>query len=129
MGGNGKHMSNIAKLITANVSRPTEHKYDIPKFNYADVSERSIKVQNYIKYDIEVKLGAQVYIDDLSLNEVNVIDRAVFNVRRAVIEEIFGEFRPLLNELSVEIYNRDFDKIKSLINSLYNKMFVEGLEE
>ena len=123
-------MSKIAKLISANLSRQAERKYDVPKFNYADVSERSIKVQNHIKYDIGVKLGAQVYIDDdLSLERTNVIDRAVFGVRRAVIEEIFGEFRPLLNEMSVEIYNRDFDKIQSLINSLYEKMFVEGLSE
>lgn len=33
--------------------------------------------------------------------------------------------RPTIDEMSVEVYNRDFEKLKGLINRLYTQMFDE----
>jgi uncharacterized protein (DUF1810 family) len=125
-------MSKIAKLISAEVTRPIERTMVIPKFNFASVTSNSTKEYlsfgDCIRYNIGVRLGAQVYItDDISSKMNTEIERATETVRRAVIEEIFGEFRPLINEMSVSLYDRDFDKLKTLIDSLYNQMFIEGL--
>jgi hypothetical protein len=124
-------MSNIAKLISAEISRPIE-RAAIPKFNFTTVTETSNKEYlsfgSSIRYNIGVRLGAQVFIkDDVGSEMDTEIKYATYNVRRAVIEEIFGEFRPIINEMSVGLYDHDFDKLKKLIDLMYDKMFVEGL--
>jgi hypothetical protein len=125
-------MSNIAKLISAEISRPIERAAAIPKFNFTTVTETSNKEYlsfgSSIRYNIGVRLGARVFIkDDVGSEMDTEIKYATYNVRRAVIEEIFGEFRPIINEMSVGLYDHDFDKLKKLIDLMYDKMFVEGL--
>jgi len=125
-------MSNIAKLISAEISHPIQRSVSIPKFNFATVTENFSKEYlsfgSCIRYNIGVRLGAQVFInDDVSSETGAEIREATYNVRRAVIEEIFGEFRPIINEMSVGLYDHDFDKLKKLIDLMYDKMFIEGI--
>ena len=126
-------MSKIAKLITAEVSHPIERSASIPKFKFATVTADSTKeclsFGQSIRYNIGVRLGAQVFInDDMGSEMYAEIKQATYNVKRAVIEEIFGEFRPFLNEMSISLYDRDLDKLQRLLDNLYDKMFSEGIE-
>lgn len=48
-------------------------------------------------------------------------------MKRQVIQEVFGEFRPLIIEMFTATYDKDTTRVRKLLAELENKMFVEGL--
>lgn len=47
------------------------------------------------------------------------------SAKNAIIEEIFGEFRPLLREARLALNNRDVDAARTALNKLETVMFHE----
>jgi hypothetical protein len=45
------------------------------------------------------------------------------SVSRSFVEEMFGEFRPLIIEMNTAIYQEDSRKLKELLNELEHRMF------
>jgi hypothetical protein len=46
------------------------------------------------------------------------------SVRRQVIEEVFGEFRPMIYEMHTALYDEDLTRVKNILAKLENQMFV-----
>lgn len=91
-------------------------------FNFTEVTTKWSPIDvTHKKYEIYAKLGASVI---LSADE-DQISNAVEAVRRAVIEEIFGEFRAPISELRVALYQADLSKARDLLAKLELKMFHE----
>lgn len=83
-------------------------------------------------YEIGVKFGVNLTIpsDDLAAktNDDNIFKESVYAARKAIVEEVFGEFRGPLTELRVALYEQDFYKARHILSNLEHQMFVEGLE-
>ena len=45
------------------------------------------------------------------------------NIKRAMIEQVFGEFRPLIIELHSAVYSNDRHRVVELLNKLESEMF------
>lgn len=75
------------------------------------------------RYDIEVKLGASVAISE---HQHDHLSSMVTNVKRAVIEELYGEFRKPLIELEIIIAEGHQQEALEKIRKLHRNMF--GLE-
>ncbi len=65
--------------------------------------------------------------DTINMSEGQAIAEAAKDIRRAIVEDVFGEFRPLLTEMRTALYDADETRLRSLIAELENRMFVEGL--
>lgn len=126
-------MSKIAKLITATQKYPSEYAYNERPFRmeYAQVEDKLLTMpapDRSVKYRIRTELGAEVWISEEAISGCSgAIDRAVYNVKRAVIEEIFGEFRQLITKLHIAAQDRDYEKLRVLVEELDHQMFREGL--
>lgn len=124
-------MSKLAKAIdyqrTGNVAALSSLGY-----NYTDISFHTQKVDFAHEYKVEAKLSARKWYDETALISSNenpsVIRQEVYaSIKRAMIEEIFGEFRPIIIELQSAIYDRNLDRMRRLAAELEHKMFHEGL--
>jgi hypothetical protein len=124
-------MSKLAKAIdyqrTGNVSAPQNFGY-----NYTDISFHAQKVDFAYEYKIEVKLLARKWFDETALissneNALAIRQEVYSSIKRAMIEEIFGEFRPIIIELQSAIYDKNLDRMRRLTIELERKMFIEGV--
>jgi hypothetical protein len=124
-------MSKLAKAIdyqrTGNVSALQNFGY-----NYTDISFHTQKTDFAYEYKVEVKLSARKWFDETALISSNenasAIRQEVYTpIKRAMIEEIFGEFRPIIVELQSAIYDKNLDRMRHLAAELEYKMFHEGL--
>lgn len=124
-------MSKLAKAIdyqrTGNVAA-----LSCLGYNYTDISFHSQKVDFAYEYKIEVKLSARKWFDETALissNEnLSTTRQEVYSsIKRAMIEEIFGEFRPIIIELQSAIYDKNLDRMRRLTAELEHKMFIEGV--
>jgi hypothetical protein len=124
-------MSKLAKAIdyqrTGNVSALQNFGY-----NYTDISFRQEKADFSYEYKIDVKLSCRKWLDETSListneNASSIRQEVYTSIKRAMIEEIFGEFRPIIIELQSAIYDKNLDRMRRLTAELEHKMFIEGL--
>ena len=118
-------MSKLAKLIDAAMTGDMRAARGLHP-RYIDVTT---SVSN------ELPLGAMSYTYTLgvSLRKVAVvlesipIKEALRDVKRAMIEEVFGEFRPIISEMRAGLYEEDTTRLRSLIAELENSMFNDGI--
>jgi hypothetical protein len=120
-------MSKLAKAIDYEVGKdyfykqvPYKLKYTDVKFSVAD--DMSMIGTNVREYKIGVTLRAVKYCTEAD-REV-----AVKILKRAMIEEIFGEFRPMIYNLHAALYDRDTDEAEKIVREMDRVMFHEGLE-
>ena len=84
------------------------------------------------EYTVSVKLSTTKWFDDSALiksseNEDAIKTEILSSIKRAMIEEIFGEFRPIVYELQSAIYDKNQNRMRQLTAELERKMFVEGI--
>lgn len=72
------------------------------------------------KYDITVKLGAEVAVSEHQYEHLNTM---IDNVKRAVIEEIYGEFRGPLIRLEMLISEGQRQEALEKVRDLHRTMF------
>jgi hypothetical protein len=65
----------------------------------------------WIDYDLSGKLDKEKLEDFMH------------NIKRSVIEDVFGEFRPLIVEMRTAIYDDDMVRLKTLLAHIENQMF------
>lgn len=87
----------------------------------------NINSMPYDPYANEVKFsctfGVSYYIKE---HEQDKIQYILSNVKKQVIEEVFGEFRPTLHKLRHELYSREYDKALNTLDTLQKDMFDVG---
>jgi hypothetical protein len=126
-------MSKLAKAIDYQATRNLSAIQNFG-YKYTDVSIYAEEnVANFAReYKIEVKLSTVKWFDKTALidtgeNEPAIRQEIYSTIKRAMIEEVFGEFRPLIIELQSAIYDKNLDRMRQLTAELEHKMFVEGL--
>lgn len=78
---------------------------------------------------VEVRLGARALVNESvqCLHGDDVFTDAIRVMRRKIVEEVFGEFRPLIYAINEAQHNRDWAEASRLSGKLYEQMFVEGI--
>ena len=104
-----------------------------PKNNYLDVST-TVQDIGYPTIGREFKIGVKLqttkWVDDTRLiqsneNEPAIVSEVLNDLRRAMIEEVFGEFRPLIIEMRSALYDKDNTRVRTLLAEMEHKMFHE----
>jgi len=121
-------MSKLAKAIDYEISRESYYRQPPIKLTYTDVnftvSEIMTLPYKVKEYKIGVTLGAKALLDEVNPARHD----AIVKIKRAMIEEVFGEFRPMIYNLHTALYDRDTDQAVKILNELEHVMFYEGLE-
>lgn len=77
-----------------------------------------------IQYSLSVKFEKTFTVSRGSRGELG---EAIKDMRRAIIEEVFGEFRMGIIEAKHAAYNRDYEKVLDALHKLDREMFSEGI--
>jgi hypothetical protein len=102
-----------------------------PKNNYLGVST-AVQDIGYPKIGREFKIGVKLeaikWVDDTKLihskeNEPAIVSDVLNDLKRAMIEEVFGEFRPLIIEMRSALYDKDNTRVRTLLAEMEQKMF------
>lgn len=82
-----------------------------------DVTQDDFLTSRYEEIFIGLKIGAIVrrFCDD-----ENGYENAIIDVKKALLNEIYGDLRPLLHSLKLEIYNRDQRASIDTLNEISN---------
>ena len=124
-------MSQVVKAITA---QDTGERKVFQGFSplFQDVFSAKSEIQEKfagagdvaLGYRIGVTLGSQVWVSELeALGNESALSEAVDRTKHQVIEAIFGEFRTDFMMIERALYDRDFQKARSYLTQLENKMF------
>lgn len=117
-------MSKLAKAIDATTTGNVREARDL-KLNYLDITEETSIVSHY-SLDKQYRIGV-AFRQTIYISERDNFSDAVLAVKRAMIEEVFGEFRPYIIEMQSALYVEDRARIRTLLAELENKMFADGL--
>lgn len=124
-------MSKLARSIFA--TSTGDYAARTKKFNYTDVTMKSTEVPGtwadiVTRYRIEARFGADAWVSPEIMvnNEQNALEHAIMSIKRAVIEEIFGEFRPIIYQMNTALYERDTVRLATLLATLEHQMFTDG---
>ena len=106
-----------------------------PKNNYLDVSTavQDIGYPNIGReFKIGVKLQTTKWVDDTKLihskeNEPAIVSDVLNDLKQAMIEEVFGEFRWMIIEMRSALYDKDNNRVRTLLAEMEHKMFHEGI--
>lgn len=114
-------MSKFSQALTATLTgnviasrRVKPQHYSIDKH----VAVTSFSGETKKQYKVGVKFEQVVWVHSEDSQE-NVLS----DIRAAFIEELFGEFRPIISEMRGALYNEDTVCLRGLIAELNKKMF------
>lgn len=127
-------MSKLAKAIDYTFTGNRSFK-EKPNLNYLDVktATQNLGYPNIGReFMIGVKLQSTKWVDDSQLiqskeNEPAITSEVLHDLKRAMIEEVFGEFRPLIIEMRSALYDKDTTRVRTLLAELEHQMFADGL--
>jgi hypothetical protein len=92
-------------------------------------SSLSLDLPNRLRiYEIGIKLGRQWMIDETIFNRSNQVEIGIEQVKREIIEAIFGEFREDFIKLRRALYEECYtpsDKALKILKEFETKMFSE----
>lgn len=112
-------MSKLAKTLVEHMTGVrVQNKIPCMSVDYNSI-EVPINME-LIQYSLSVKFEKTFTVSRGKLGE------AIKDVRRAVIEEVFGEFRMSIIEAKHAAYNRDYEKVLAALHKLDREMFSEG---
>jgi len=124
-------MSQLVKAITATDTGNRKFVQESFSLLFRDVFDKKEQftdatiAPNVAKvYRIGVTIGKEVMISELdAINGEDVLYESVQRTKRAVVEAIFGEFREDFYRLESAIYDRDFQRARSLLTDFQRKMY------
>lgn len=75
-------------------------------------------------YRIGVTLGSQVLVPDhTGVKDPNALEKAIRRTKEQVIEAVFGEFRPMIRQIELHLYNYEYEEAARLLGEMEQKMF------
>ena len=123
-------MSKLAKLIDYTITGDRKANsvnmlYTKAELQTGDVT-REFGVARAVK--IGVTFNQVVYIDEYELHKNNnAVTDAMKIIKRAMVEEIFGEFRPLILDAAAATYDADLIRLRNVMAKLEQEMFYDGI--
>lgn len=121
-------MSKLAKHLAArDTGRRHLDQPPIPSLNVIEEINDAV-ITCAREYRIEARLGSTAVVPDARYKAgESVWDDAIRTARRKIIEEVFGEFRPLIYKAHEAIHRRDWQEASLVLGKLHDQMFVEGV--
>jgi hypothetical protein len=124
-------MSRLAKnLVAFDTGRGFADVIAMPTLNIQEVVS-DMPDNTAHEYRLEVLVGASTLVNksvtEQSDHKENVFTNAIRATRRKIVEEAFGEFRPLIYQINEAIHARDWNEANRLTGKLYQQMFEDGL--
>jgi hypothetical protein len=89
--------------------------------NVNAVVEREAIHCTQTRYSIRAKFGVDVWIDDHRSSEE--LPHAIKQTQQAIIEAVFGEFRPYFRELNLASLHGDYETFHEILNRFERQMF------
>jgi hypothetical protein len=124
-------MSKLAKNLIAS---ETGHRFiDVPPMSTVTVQDSisDVSGSTAYEYQLEARFRASTLVNkaiaEQSNTKSNVFTDAIRAARRKIIEDAFGEFRPLIYQINEAIHARDWNEANQLTSKLYQQMFEEGV--
>jgi hypothetical protein len=116
-------MSNLVKLI--NARRGSEHKAILSPINsICSIDDGYVDVEYGVQYSIGVKFGSSVFVDEgANYRDAFTLVNAVGQVKRSVVEAVFGEFRQDFRDIEQLIYSHNFSAVAKRLRQFEQKMF------
>lgn len=113
----------MSKIIDLLREVPLNHKKVVEtKLIDTDVTEHVAKIVSHLEpvtaYAFVMEFGVKGYAQDTE--EIGDLRR---NARKAVTEEIFGEFRPMILLIERALWDRDFAEARRRLQKLEATMF------
>ncbi len=103
----------------------------LPSTRYFDIKFNTGGTQYTHGVDKEVmldfRLRTNAWVNDLEWNNTDVRSTIIRDLKRSMIEEVFGEFRPLIIELRSSLYDGDTVRTRTLLAELEHQMFTDGI--
>lgn len=88
-----------------------------------DFSLKSNGDYRYYQIRVDVNFGALGYVKTRNAQKNSDYEIVVYDIKRGLAEEVFGEFRPILMDMRRLIYEQDMTKLREKINELEAQMF------
>lgn len=114
-------MSKLAKVIDAKLPYRKIAGMD---FKYLDV--RTDVSRSSPTLGLEVCISATIMKHAVVPPDVTPED-AIKDIKRAVIEEVFGEFRPLIYDMRTALYDGNKAELRKMLGELEDAMFHDGV--
>ena len=127
----------MSQLVKAVMASDTGHRKLIQEKAFSPLFQDVFSRQDHIAevrdpnlytakmYKIGVTLGSQIAVSELDAIRQgdDVLHEAILRTRREIVEAVFGEFRQDFMLLNRAIYDRDFQKARSLLTDFERKMY------
>lgn len=93
-----------------------------PTLNCVSFKEASYEIAPYsLQYNLECVVKTSFLVNQR--DDAHALQGAISKSKRAILEEIFGEFRTDLYKLDVALYDQDFVKAKGHLEAVMKNMF------
>jgi len=83
-----------------------------------DIKEVTKNFDYLTQYRIQVCVGTDVYI-----RNTNELPSAMDSSTRAIVEEVFGEFKRYYRDIECALWERDFDKARDILAEMEKQMY------
>lgn len=114
-------MSKLAKVIDAKLPYRKIASMD---FKHMDVRTDVSSVPPML--GLEIRISAMVMKHAIVPPDVDPED-AIKDIKRAVIEDVFGEFRPLIYDMRAALYDDNKTDLRKLLGELEDALFHDGV--
>lgn len=112
-------MSKLSEALEAHQTGSRGYK---TSFNHMNIEGGYKTLAEYqIEYSMSCTLQAKFYANHLASCED--LTRCAVKVKRAILEEVFGEFRKDFYELDAALYYNDTEKAKELLDKITQNMY------
>jgi hypothetical protein len=118
-------MSKLSKMLLAEYTHDrkavTDLNMDYTKVDY--VYERTTPVIHDYSVKISAGINAFGYVRGSEKSENLQHHYVIKNMKKSIIEEMFGEFRPIIMDIRRSLFERDCYKAEMLLDKLQEQMF------
>ena len=120
-------MSKLAELIAIKLAGRSVYYSQNPLLtDFTTVTSTTMQepVNHVTNYTVGVNLGCRISVTDAQIMANDrVLEYAKDDAVRAIIESVFGEFRPLLSQLRIALRRNETDIALDILNMLEHEMF------
>ena len=118
-------MSKLARAIVATLTNNVRAIRD----QYIDVKMHMQDHAQLLSREVRLSVTLQCtkWLEASMLSNTDIKQTVQQDIKRAMIEEVFGEFRPMLIEMRSALYDADTTRLRTLLAELEHVMFTEGL--
>lgn len=98
-----------------------------PIMDYVDVQSHIQQTPFDEQYVIDARIRMTATLSsELLLDQPQMRERCIEQMKQAIVEELFGEFRPHLHNLRFAIYKNYQREALDILNKLMEQMYNEG---